>query len=84
MNDKNLVVYRKAYSYSLGDIRQMVRFNLTSNRSRTSRFNHYNLLAKKSQYKEFGQSMAVFIQDDDEDGALDLINNSIVQCRDGW
>jgi hypothetical protein len=84
MSDKNLVVYRKVYSYSIRDIRHLISLNMTSNKGRTNRFNPFRILDKRKAYKEFGQSMAVFIQDDDQYSALDLINNSSVQCRDGW
>ena len=83
MSEKNLVVYRKAYSYSIRDTRQIIKINLGCS-SRSSRFNPFRILEKRQEYKEFGQSMALFIQDDDESGALDLINNSSVQCQGGW
>ena len=79
----NLVVYRKAHGYMLRDIKHLIERNLAGS-YRSSRLGSYNLLAKKARYKEFGQSMAVFIQDDDESSALDLIANSVVQCRNGW
>lgn len=83
MSEKNLVIYRKAYGLSLSSIQAHIRSNLVGS-PRNSRFNSYNLLAKKKLYKEFGQSMALFIQDDDEQSALDLINNSSVTNCEGW
>jgi hypothetical protein len=83
MSEKNLVVYRKAYSYSIRDTRQIIKINLGMS-SRSSRFNPFRILEKRQAYKEFGQSMALFIQDDDDQGAIDLINNSSVSCRSGW
>jgi hypothetical protein len=82
MNQKNLVVLRREYRYNLSDLRNIMRVNLLGGRS--SRFNLFRFWAKRQEYKEFGQSMALFIQEDDEQGALDLINNSSVQCRGGW
>lgn len=83
MDQKNLVVYRKAYSYTIRDTRQIIKINLGLS-SRSSRFNPFRILEKRQAYKEFGTSMTLFIQDDDDQGALDLINNSSVQCRGGW
>lgn len=84
--EKNLVVYRKQYGYARADLRSVIRSNLLGNRvgeRRSTRFGLGNRwLYHKAQYKEFGQSLAVFIQDDDYSSALDLFNNSSVSFSD--
>jgi hypothetical protein len=83
MTYQNLVVYRQKYAYQHRDIKNLIQRNLIGY-PLSSRFNPFRILDKRKAYKEFGQSMAVFIQDDDEQGALDLINNSSVSHSDGW
>jgi hypothetical protein len=79
----NLYQMRKNQPLSRSGVKNQIRNNLIGN-PLCSRFNLFRILEKRKAYKEFGQSMALFIQDDDESSAIDLINNSSVQCRGGW
>ena len=84
MNQKNLVVCRKAYSYGIRDIKNLIEINLRGD-YRHSRFNFSNSLKRvKAEYWAFGRAMADFIRADDSYEALDLINRSNVHCREGW
>lgn len=84
MNDRNLVVYRRAYAYKISDIKHMIAMNLKGNRL-SDRFAYaWNRKNTKAQYWAFGRAMADFIRDDDSYSALDLINQSDVHTRDGW
>jgi hypothetical protein len=84
MDQKNLVIYRRAYAYKISDIKHMIAVNLKGE-YRHSRLGLYaNYLIKKAEYRAFGKTMAGFIRDDDSYEALELINNSYVNCREGW
>jgi hypothetical protein len=53
--------------------------------SNVDRFTYaYNRKNVKAEYKAFGMAMADCIRDQDDGGALDLINDSSVYCRQGW
>jgi hypothetical protein len=84
MSKFNLVSIRKNGGFSLRNAKEHIRNNLLGNPSRNRVGSVYNLLAKRQAYLDFGQSMAVFIQEDDSESALDLINNSSVVHRFGW
>ena len=84
MNFRNLVGLRKVNDYRISDIRSVIRQNLIGN-SKSHRFMTYrNFLQRKNEYRDFGQSMGIFIRDDDDNSALDLINNSNVKVMGGW
>jgi hypothetical protein len=83
MDQKNLVVYRKA-GYSIHRVKDRIGLNLAGEH-RSDRFAYaFNRKNTKAQFWAFGRAMADFIRDDDSSSALDLINESDVNCRDGW
>jgi hypothetical protein len=82
MNQNNLVRLRK-HGYSIHGVREQIKNNLMGEyRSNRFSFGHYK--TKKAEYKAFGLSMAEYIRDDDSYGALELINESYINCRGGW
>jgi hypothetical protein len=84
MDQKNLVVYRRAYAYSISNIRDQIRANLRGV-SRSDRFSYaWSRKNTKAQYWAFGRAMSDCIRDNDSFEALDLINRSDVHCRQGW
>jgi hypothetical protein len=84
MDQKNLVVYRRAYAYSISNLRDQIRANLKGV-FRSDRFAYaWNRKNTKAQYWAFGRAMGDCIRDDDVSEALDLINRSDVHCRQGW
>jgi hypothetical protein len=83
MSETNLVVLRRDHRYSISNIRSVIASHMHGN-IRSSRFGFGHYKNKKAEYWAFGKSMAEYIRNDDWEGALDLINESYVHCREGW
>jgi len=85
MTDKNLVFLRVANRYSLSNIQSQIKRNVSGWNLSSDRFAYaFNRKSVKVEYRAFGRAMAEFIRDQDDDGALELINDSNVHCRNGW
>lgn len=82
MSKSNLLFHRRN-GESIRSLKHQIERNLKG--CQYSRFSHiFDILGKRKAYKEFGQSMALFIQDNDGSSALDLINNHNVNSQSGW
>jgi hypothetical protein len=84
MKDINLISLRKISRFKLPEIKNQIKNNLAGNRL-SDRFAYaWNRKNTKAQYWAFGRAMADCIRDEDVSEALDLINRSDVNCRNGW